>query len=105
MPKSTVVSSEPVPLRELCDQYPQDWLLVKILDWTVPAGDQPCTLLARGPSRAAMFKAERKIRKHEAKACLSVVGGGESFGTLEPLRQVIARIAAGDEEWVSVNPW
>jgi hypothetical protein len=105
MPQLLDGSNEPVPLRELCDQYEQHWLLVKILDWTVPEGDQPCILLAHDPSRAAMFRAERKFRKQDPTACLSIVGGGPKFGTLEPLRQAIARIAAGEEEWVSVNPW
>lgn len=94
----------PLPLRELCDRYEDEWLLVKILDWTVPAGDQPCILLARGSSRAAMFATERKVRKQDPKACLSVVGGGTKFGDGAALRKALARIAA-EEDWVSVNPW
>lgn len=104
MPKSLVVSDPPVPLRDLCDRYETEWLLVKILDWTVPDGDQPCILLAHDLSRAAMFRAERKYRQQDPKACLSVVGGGTKFGDGEALRKALARIAA-EEEWVSVNPW
>lgn len=104
MPKQSANSDEPVPLRELCDRYEQDWLLVKMLDWTVPAGDRPCILLARGPTRASMFAAAGKVRKHDQTSCLSVVGGGTKFGDGEALRKALARIAAEDE-WVSVNSW
>lgn len=102
MPKSTVASDQPVRLRDLCAQYEQDWLLVKILDTTAPPGDEPCILLARG-DRAAMFKAAKKALKQLPKAPVAIVGGGTKFGTLDPLRQAIARIVAGKEEPVSIS--
>src|SRR5437867_2544096 len=105
MPKPVDDSVERESLRELCERYTDDWLLVEILDVTAPAGDEPCVLLAHGPSRAAMFKAERKARIRDPRACLAIEGGATKFGTLEPLRQAIARIASGEDEWVSVNSW
>lgn len=56
-----------------------------------------------GPNQAAMFKAQRRARKQEPTACLSIVRGGMKFDG-ESLRKALARIAA-EEDWVSVNPW
>lgn len=103
MTHSLAGSDQPVPLRDLCEQHEGEWLLVKILDPAAPAGDAPSLLLAHGPSQAAMFKAERKVRKEDPRACLSIVGGGMKFDG-ESLRKGLARIAA-EEEWVSVSPW
>ena len=104
MTDSFAGSDQPVPLREICDRYEGEWLLVKILDAAAPAGDEPSILLGRGSDRAAMFKLERKVRKQQPRALLTIVGGGTKFGDGEALRKSLARIAA-EEDWVSVNGW
>ena len=102
MLKRPDTDNKPIPLRELCDRYEQDWLLVKILDTAAPPGDEPCILLARG-DRASMFRAAKKELKKPPKAPVAIVGGGTKFGTLEPLHQAIARMADAGEEPISIS--
>lgn len=104
MRESSGRSDEPVPLREICERHEGEWLLVKILDAAASAGDEPSVLLAHALDRAAMFKVERKVRKQDPGALLTIVGGGTKFGGGEALRASLARTAA-EKDWVSVNSW
>lgn len=92
------------PIREICNQHEGEWLLIKILDTRVRLSDAPGQVLARGPDRAAMFKADRKARKREPAAVLAILKGGTKFGDGDALRRSLARIAT-EEEWASVNSW
>ncbi len=98
------IETEVLPISEICDRFEGEWMLIKILDASVPTGTAPGQVLARGPDRSAMFKAERKARKQEPRALLTILKGGTKFGDGDALRRALARIAA-EEEFVSVNPW
>jgi hypothetical protein len=92
------------PIREICDQYEGEWLLIRILDASRPLGDSPGQLLAHGPEWGVVFKADRRARKEAPTAVLTIIKGGTKFGDGDALRRPLSRIAA-EEEWVSVNNW
>ena len=97
------VRTEVLPIGAISERYGGEWLLIKILDASLPMGDAPGIVLAHGPDRNGMFKAERKARKHDPRALLTVLQAGERFGDGETLRQELTR--AAEEEFVSVNNW
>lgn len=84
--------------------YENEWLLIKVLDSRMTFGQAPGELLARGPDRKAMIRAETKVAKTESPATLAVVHGGKDLHDGAAFRRGLARIAAEDE-WVSVNSW
>lgn len=95
-----------MPLREICREHADEWLLVKILDTSAPDADGLCVLLARGRERNSLYNASRKVRKHDPEAPLQVVHGAQKWGreAAEALRDNIERLKnRGD--WLSVNPW
>ena len=104
MPKGSPQSNQPTSIRQLSDQYDGEWLLIKVLDTTVPAGDALGQLLARSPDWNDVFRADRKVRKRDPSALLWILQGGTKFGDGEALRRSLIRIAAA-EEWTSVNNW
>jgi len=97
-------SQRPMPLREICREHHDEWLLVKILDTAAPSGDGLCVLLARAPDRNTLYKASRKARKQHPDAPMEVLHGATKFGDGEALRTAIERLKRQDE-WISVNPW
>lgn len=105
MQRSTSIGQEVLPIREISDRHEGEWVLIKILDSTLPMGEAPAVVLAHGPDRKVMFKEERKARKREPTALLTVLPGGEIFGDGEALRQALAHPATLGEEFVSVNNW
>jgi hypothetical protein len=104
MPEGFPQSGEPVPVRQLSDQFDGEWLLIKVLDTSAPAGDALGELLAHSPEWSEVFRANRKIRKREPTAPLWILQGGTKFGDGDALRRSLARVAA-EEEWTSVNSW
>lgn len=48
MPRDVSAETEPLPITELCHRHEGDWLLIKILDSSLPMGDAPGLVLARG---------------------------------------------------------
>ena len=84
--------------------HEDEWLLIKILDAATIFGDTRGEVLAHGPDRKGMIKAELKVAKRDPDAALTVVHGGTNLHDGEAFRRELARIAA-EEEWVSVNPW
>ncbi len=93
-----------LPIRQLSDRYEGEWLLVKVLDPSVPVGDALGEVLAHSRDWNEVFKANRKARKHDPTAILWIVHSGTRFGDGEALRHSLARIAREDE-WTSVNRW
>jgi len=92
-------------IRELQAQFPDDeWLLIEIDDPSAPLSKSPGEVLAHSPSRAAMFRAARKVRIQGCTGCLTIVAGGTGYEDGEKLREGLKRIAA-EEEWISVNFW
>ncbi len=96
--------SQPQSINEIQSCYEDEWLLIKILDMKMPFGQAPGVLLAHGPDRKGIFRAELKVRKHDPSAALTVVHGGKDLHDGAAFRRELARIAA-EEEWVSVNAW
>ncbi len=92
------------PLRQICRKHPYEWLLVKILDPSAPAGDGLCLLLAHGHDWRSVYKASRQVRKGDCEAALEILHGGTTFGDGAALCNAISRISATDE-WISVNRW
>lgn len=99
-------SQQPMPLREICREHENEWLLVKILDTAASSGDGPCILLARGPDRNSLYKASRRVRENDREAVLEVLHGGTKWGreAAKALRDSIEQLK-NRGEWVSVNPW
>lgn len=104
MEQAPSVERYPQGIDEILEHHEGEWLLIEVLDTTVPLGKSPGVVLAHGPDRNAMFKAERKARKREPKAVLAILGGGIGLADGDALRRELARVAA-EEEWVSVNKW
>ena len=95
---------EVLRLQDILDRHDDEWVLVKILDPSVPRGEAPSVVLAHGPDRKRMSKELLKARKHNPNALLGVMLGGGKFGDGEALRRGLAR-AAAEEKFVSVNNW
>jgi hypothetical protein len=105
MQHASIDSAEILTMYEIASRYEGEWVLVKILEPTVPRRDAPGIVLAHGPDPKPLSKQLVKVHKREPDSLLTVMlGGAIRFGDGETLRRELARIAA-EEEWVSVNPW
>jgi len=102
--KGSRAQTTPLSIDEIRACHQDEWLLIKILDTATTFGDAPGEVLAHGPDRKGMIKAELKVAKGDPEAALTVVHGGTNLHDGEAFRRELARITA-EEEWVSVNPW
>ena len=71
MPHTEPTAEEVLPIREIDDRYPGEWVLIKILDSSGPLGDAPGVMLAHGPSRKKMSRELQKTWKREPDALLT----------------------------------
>ena len=104
MPDSTSTEKLTQSIDEIRAAHEGEWLLVKILDTGVPLGQSRGELLAHGPSRMAMFKAEKRFRKNDRSSAVAIVAGGADFTDGDAFRRELARIAA-EEEPTSLSVW
>jgi hypothetical protein len=105
LPPANSEAPEVLTLFEIARRYEGKWVLVKILDSSLPRRDAPGIVLAHGPNDQRMTNAVLKAHKREPEAHLTVMlGGVDQFGDGDTLRRALARIAA-QGEFVSVNPW
>lgn len=101
MPRKPVEDPETLMINDICDRYDGEWVVIKILDASLPMGEAPAQVLAHGADRARMSKELLRAHRGEPTAVLTVLRAGYRFGDGETLRREIARIAA--DEFVSVN--
>lgn len=84
--------------------YEDEWLLIKMVDPASTFGEGPGEVIAHGPDRKGMIKAELKAAKRDPLATLAIVHGGKNLHDGAAFRRGLVRIAA-EEVWVSVNSW
>ena len=89
---------------EICEQYPDDWLLIKFIEPQKPEWEGEGELMARGASSGQMWKAIGKVRKKEPTACLGVLHGGKPVRDGATFWEQLKQVTGDDRDW-SVNKW